>query len=78
MSRPARGAWVEIGRHPVNNTAGNRRAPQGARGLKYKNIYGTCHDRNSRAPQGARGLKSLAVAVVLGSVCVAPRKGRVG
>ena len=33
-----------------------RRAPQGARGLKYK-TYGGHYDEKGRAPQGARGLK---------------------
>ena len=53
------------------------RAPQGARGLKFK------HDTAvsivlSRAPQGARGLKWLILMLSSLGFPVAPRKGRVG
>ena len=34
-----------------------RRAPQGARGLKFGNIPGLVVSARRRAPQGARGLK---------------------
>ena len=57
-SRPARGAWVEI---PIAQIycayTLSRRAPQGARGLKYLfPASPVAHDAR-RAPQGARGLK---------------------
>ncbi len=35
LSRPARGAWVEICAVPAAATCIASRAPQGARGLKY-------------------------------------------
>ena len=34
-SRPARGAWVEIGKTAPVQPLPERRAPQGARGLKF-------------------------------------------
>ena len=54
-----------------------RRAPQGARGLKYIQSV-TCYHCTSRAPQGARGLKSAFLDLENLYYLVAPRKGRVG
>ena len=56
-SRPSRGAWIEIYLLRLLAFCLYRRAPRGARGLKYKNIYGYL-SRTGRAPRGARGLKS--------------------
>ena len=59
LSRPARGAWVEIcySSFPLILIPASR-APQGARGLKFLLMpSNTCLRR--RAPQGARGLKYL-------------------
>ena len=41
-SRPARGAWVEIVRIRKFRTVVNRRAPQGARGLKFCDFCPVC------------------------------------
>mgnify|MGYP001629327082 CR=1 FL=1 len=58
LSRPARGAWVEmfLGCSYCQTLQG--RAPQGARGLKFVKIVFALA-RPGRAPQGARGLKFL-------------------
>ena len=57
LSRPARGAWVEI-RAEARQIASRRcRAPQGARGLKCITVRLNSFSSLSRAPQGARGLK---------------------
>ena len=56
MSRPARGAWVEIVLVSVDVDGAGGRAPQGARGLKY-HLFGDGELNAGRAPQGARGLK---------------------
>ena len=57
MSRPARGAWIEIPPEPACGPTARRRAPHGARGLKY--LQGLRHIvPDGRAPHGARGLKS--------------------
>ena len=53
-----------------------RRAPYGARGLKYRKTARRRH-RAGRAPYGARGLKSLTRWQRVGIVDVAPRMGRV-
>ena len=76
MSRPARGAWVEMScrfAHPE----GSGRAPQGARGLKFDEVS-LFHRENRRAPQGARGLKYFGYTNDPTALFVAPRKGRVG
>ena len=57
MSRPARGAWVEI-IHSRRYKLGKGRAPQGARGLKLLELRPMRQDVR-RAPQGARGLKCV-------------------
>ena len=57
LSRPARGAWVEMKSFPTILTPRGRRAPQGARGLKYIDNYCKNPYKLGRAPQGARGLK---------------------
>jgi len=55
-SRPAWGAWIEILIWRVCRSFIRRRAPHGARGLKYRVDEGLLHIP-SRAPHGARGLK---------------------
>ena len=56
VSRPARGAWIEIARCCHRPVCPPGRAPHGARGLKY--YYKVDEDgKQSRAPHGARGLK---------------------
>ena len=77
MSRPARGAWVEITVYIGRRTSSGR-APQGARGLKYKIFMAPVTDEAGRAPQGARGLKLLWIGSAIRFSSVAPRKGRVG
>ena len=52
------------------------RAPQGARGLKFKEVKKVWRV-TSRAPQGARGLKLVLLVLVVRPLGVAPRKGRV-
>ena len=77
LSRPARGAWVEIiNLHAVIVIVCNR-APQGARGLKFKALKVIRIPPPSRAPQGARGLKFFQLVASLVKAHVAPRKGRV-
>ena len=56
LSRPARGAWVEIRLMNSSIFSTIRRAPQGARGLKSARTYRDT-EIFGRAPQGARGLK---------------------
>ena len=56
-SRPARGAWVEITLQRDRAELPVRRAPQGARGLKFHRFWAIEIGTNRRAPQGARGLK---------------------
>ena len=56
-SRPARGAWVEIFDITADHVVEKRRAPQGARGLKFAIAGIVLRILRRRAPQGARGLK---------------------
>ena len=55
-SRPAWGAWIEMPSMSIARISGFRRAPHGARGLKWlaerNGVFG-----GGRAPHGARGLK---------------------
>ena len=55
LSRPARGAWIEIRFIGSFGPRCYRRAPHGARGLKFDNHIG-CDWLEGRAPHGARGL----------------------
>ena len=52
MSRPARGAWVEIHRSVTRSCAAGR-APQGARGLKYHSTHHLHRIHQSRPARGA-------------------------
>ena len=56
LSRSSRSAWIEIF-YTSRDTGGIfRRAPRGARGLKYhRKEHG--NRQHGRAPRGARGLK---------------------
>ena len=58
QSRPTRGAWIEMQAETQAIHSGHRRAPHGARGLKFGGIKNTVVSI-SRAPHGARGLKFL-------------------
>ena len=53
LSRPARGAWVEIRRFWVARQNAPSRAPQGARGLKFDARQGKIIHRRSRPARGA-------------------------
>ena len=53
LSRPARGAWVEIEIHRIAHLARQRRAPQGARGLKSLLSMPTETNYLSRPARGA-------------------------
>ena len=57
-SRPARGAWIEMLHARAAHHEHARRAPHGARGLKFFDKDGPS-PKASRAPHGARGLKSV-------------------
>ena len=57
LSRPARGAWVEILLDKYDVEDNMSRAPQGARGLKFLQVVMFYRVVIGRAPQGARGLK---------------------
>ena len=56
VSRPTRGAWIEIDLMTTFDEMSNRRAPHGARGLKFLVLAPLCI-YPGRAPHGARGLK---------------------
>ena len=58
MSRPARGAWIEISSTATPAALGSSRAPHGARGLKFLGQGHLLAQLAGRAPHGARGLKS--------------------
>ena len=77
VSRPARGAWVEMIITQLVQTLIDSRAPQGARGLKSEWYSPETRWQRSRPARGAwveikRRRKRTSI---LG---VAPRKGRVG
>ena len=57
LSRPARGAWIEMSAASGGKSLRAGRGPQGARGLKCKKVLETSRLEGGRAPQGARGLK---------------------
>ena len=52
LSRPVRGAWIEIEPHQFPGHRRRRRAPRGARGLKYNAPY---HRENCGRSRPARG-----------------------
>ena len=64
--------------YEVGAGAADRRAPQGARGLKFVGVDQAAVADLRRAPQGARGLKCRYTESELTAAIVAPRKGRVG
>ena len=76
LSRPARGAWIEIPDSSGYPLGMPGRAPQGARGLKsYRALTPSALIR-SRPARGAW----IEIAIVAGcdvTLSVAPRKGRV-
>ena len=54
LSRPTRGAWIEICRHSRDTLKdGMRRAPHGARGLKSMELDNYEEDGKSRPTRGA-------------------------
>ena len=76
VSRPARGAWIEILSMDEAAHLVQRRAPHGARGLKSAERNGRGGQFRSRPARGAW----IEIAVVSGqdmSEYVAPRTGRV-
>ena len=77
MSRPARGAWVEIIKKLMEALGVTRRAPQGARGLKSRKTEYTGLQRPSRPARGA-WVEIFAALLSFAVMSVAPRKGRVG
>ena len=46
LSRPSRGAWIEIDVNSDTLKNSKRRAPRGARGLKYKLINTKTNEQN--------------------------------
>ena len=56
MSRSSRSAWIEILSVVSRPSCSAGRAPRGARGLKYNELFPQ-HSLVGRAPRGARGLK---------------------
>ena len=78
LSRPARGAWVEISLEA--SPAPEDPASRPARGAWVEIPYPPPLDSRSfrRAPQGARGLKLIVILSLCHLKLVAPRKGRVG
>ena len=77
MSRPARGAWVEIPILIADASEVLRRAPQGARGLKFFQKSFWIVNTKSRPARGA-WVEIFASPPITMSIMVAPRKGRVG
>ena len=77
LSRPARGAWVEILLDQYLDKAMQSRAPQGARGLKYV-LIGLGAVRPLSRPARGAWVEMLMAAIRLVLSSVAPRKGRVG
>ncbi len=76
-SCPVWGAWIEIGQPSFSKSpTDGRRAPYGARGLKYhtREYSRTGH---GRAPYGARGLKYRHIPQHFMLTKVVPRMGRV-
>ena len=76
LSRPVWGAWIEIVKVAGVTFKNGRRAPYGARGLKYYQVV-FYQKGNSRAPYGARGLKFYQIGDQYDQPHVAPRMGRV-
>ena len=77
MSRPARGAWVEIILAANTQIQAASRPARGA-WVEIRNSTSQAHAHRRRAPQGARGLKYSIKDAKTGFMTVAPRKGRVG
>ena len=77
MSRPARGAWIEILRILLLSILIKSRAPHGARGLKFYLIRGSERTRQSRPARGA-WIEIIGLTVIrVITKHVAPRTGRV-
>ena len=53
-SRPSRGAWIEIRYHSDRSYEASRRAPRGARGLKYEVVVAVRSLRHTVAPLAGR------------------------
>ena len=77
VSRPARGAWVEIKALTCFTDLGMGRAPQGARGLKSSLHLRPIRQRQSRPARGA-WVEIFQYGQCSQAFFVAPRKGRVG
>ena len=78
LSRPARGAWVEINKGLIYSNMGIGSRPARGAWVEIERDVLPLHHPASRAPQGARGLKSRNSALFSQGLAVAPRKGRVG
>ena len=76
MSRPARGAWVEIEEVKQLRLELQSRPARGA-WVEMRERQQVQLDAR-RAPQGARGLKLVGLNSMPAETHVAPRKGRVG
>ena len=75
-SRPVWGAWIEIKTRVAVCRVTLRRAPYGARGLKFSELVLNILRYDGRAPYGARGLKLVEVLIQLPSVRRAPYGAR--
>ena len=76
-SRPARGAWVEMGTEKIPKQYCKSRPARGA-WVEIEEESAAALASICRAPQGARGLKYYRYGRRLQMTFVAPRKGRVG
>ena len=76
MSRPARGAWIEIIAAWECESWEHGRAPHGARGLKSLKWLRLCLLKRSRPARGA-WIEILRHGAVRSFCAVAPRTGRV-
>ena len=74
VSRPARGAWIEIDRCENTDRRGHSRAPQGVRGLKFESDTPVAFDVESRPARGAWIEISVQKNMTILQM-VAPRKG---
>ena len=77
LSRPARGAWVEMEAGGRKNAQTLGRAPQGARGLKSLLYMIDDVEKWSRPARGA-WVEIFVMSSGFNIIAVAPRKGRVG
>ena len=78
VSRPARGAWVEIGVVYMRNYGVPSRAPHGARGLKFRDRRNDVLAVLRSRPARGAWVEIAVYCLLAPATTVAPRTGRVG